>query len=201
MTAFPEVCRAAVFSGVPGSIAVAELPVTPPRGGELLVRVVGCTLCGSDLHSFHGRRGVPTPTVLGHEIVGRIVEFGPDSPRVDLGGAPLNVGDRIVWAVVADCGECFYCRRGLPQKCERSVKYGHEAFRPGRELLGGLADYCLLVAGRGSYGCPTSCRWPRLAPSGALRPPSWRPRGRRGCCTRRFRRSFASSCKGQACWG
>lgn len=138
---------AAVYSGNPGQIGLQHLDTPLPRGGEILVRIESCTLCGSDLHSFEGRRKVPTPTILGHEIVGRIETFGPDAVRRDAAGHPLETGTRIVWGVVASCGSCFYCQRDLPQKCLVSVKYGHEAFRSGYELLGGLAEHCLLVPG------------------------------------------------------
>ena len=73
---------AAVFSGTPGQIELQHLATPCPRGGEILVRIESCTLCGSDLHSFEGRRKVPTPTILGHEIVGRIETFGPDAVRI-----------------------------------------------------------------------------------------------------------------------
>lgn len=139
--------RAAIFDGTPGLLRLETLPVPQPAGGDVLVRVVGCTLCGSDLHSLHGRRRVAVPTVLGHEIVGVIEAFGAEASRHDVGGASLDVGDRVTWAVVAACGTCLFCRRGLPQKCVHGVKYGHEPLRPGRELLGGLAEHCLLVAG------------------------------------------------------
>src|SRR5581483_7521681 len=105
-----------------------------------LVRVTGCTLCGSDLHSYAGRRSVAVPTVLGHEILGRIDAFGPSTPRRDFLGQSLAEGDRVTWAIVANCGDCFYCLRGLPAKCQHSVKFGHELLRPGRELTGGLAE-------------------------------------------------------------
>jgi alcohol dehydrogenase len=137
------------------------------KPGETLVRVLGCTLCGSDLHSYQGHRQVPVPTVLGHEIVGEIVAFGEDSRQVDLAGKDLAIGDRVTWAIVASCGGCFYCQRDLPQKCLQSVKYGHEAFRAGRQLLGGLAEQCLLVRGTAivrlpdamtlEVACPASC--------------------------------------------
>lgn len=139
--------RAAVFEGTPGQIELREYPVSPPRPGEILVRVLGCTLCGSDLHSFHGRRSVAVPTVLGHEIVGEIVDVDANMQPRDLAGRSLAVGDRVTWAIVAHCGSCFFCERGLPQKCLHAVKYGHEAIHPGREFLGGLAEFCTLVSG------------------------------------------------------
>lgn len=166
---------AAVFEGVPGRLSLRRLPLPNPGPGETLVRVLGCTLCGSDLHSLSGRRTVPTPTVLGHEIVGEVMAIGdPDgeSPS-QVGESPLQVGERITWAIVAHCGRCSYCRRGLPQKCLRGVKYGHEAFRPGRELLGGLAECCLLVPGTTivrlpeslplEVACPASCATATIA--------------------------------------
>jgi alcohol dehydrogenase len=158
---------AAVFRGVGRPFDLVTWPLPRPRGTEVLVEVIACTLCGSDLHSIHGRRSVPIPTVLGHEILGRIVAFGPEAPRVDAADRPLGVGDRVTWAIVASCGACFYCRNDLPQKCEHAFKYGHEPLRPGRELSGGLADHCLLAPGTAIFrvpvelpdavACPSSC--------------------------------------------
>lgn len=157
---------AAVFQRA-GEIEFRTLQTPEPAGAEVLVRVIGCTLCASDLHSFEGRRQVPMPTILGHEIVGEIVAFGPDAQRLDLVGSRLNVGDRVSWAVVANCDECYFCIRGLPQKCLHSIKYGHQPMRPGAELLGGLAQHCLLVRGTKimrwsedvplAVACPASC--------------------------------------------
>lgn len=115
--------------------------------GEVLVEVLCCTLCGGDLHACTGRRPTPLPTVLGHEIVGRVSELGPGLPMLDGFGRPLREGQRVTWALSTSCGRCSLCRRGLPQKCERLVKYGHEPLREGHELLGGLADSCQLVEG------------------------------------------------------
>lgn len=138
---------AAVFLGPGRGFGAARLAVPSPADREILVRVLGCTICGSDVHSACGRRPAPAPSILGHEAVGRVERFGPAAPRTDLGGHTLAVGDRVVWGVVAACDRCDMCRRGLPQKCERAFKYGHEPLRPGREWSGGLAEYCLLVEG------------------------------------------------------
>ena len=157
---------AAVFQGTAGQIELRHLPTPVPRGGEILVRVESCTLCGSDLHSFEGRRKVPVPTILGHEIVGRIEAFGPEANRTDAAGISLETGSRVVWGLVAACGECFYCQRDLTQKCLRSVKYGHEAFRTGYELLGGLAEHCLLMPGTAIVKVPESLSLNTISPSG-----------------------------------
>jgi putative phosphonate catabolism associated alcohol dehydrogenase len=162
----PRMARAMVFHGAGRPLELREFAVSDPVGTEILVRVTGCTLCGSDLHTYEGRRTVPTPSILGHEILGRIEAFGLDAPRVDAGGQPLHTGDRVTWSVIAHCGGCFYCRRELPQKCEKMVKYGHEPLRSG-ELTGGLADFCRLAPGStvlrlpdaldDSIACPANC--------------------------------------------
>lgn len=156
---------AAVFCGDAGHIELRQIPTPVPDGGEILVRVESCTLCGSDLHSIEGRRKVPVPTILGHEIVGRIESFGPNATQVDAAGKSLSVGSRVVWGLVAACGDCFYCLRDLPQKCSHSVKYGHEAFRSGYELLGGLAEHCLLMPGTAIVRVPTVLSLNTISPA------------------------------------
>jgi putative phosphonate catabolism associated alcohol dehydrogenase len=163
----PKTTSAAVFSGPGQPIELRAIPVPDPIGTEVLVQVIASTLCGSDLHSIRGARAVPLPTILGHEILGKIVEFGPEAARNDQAGHPLQVGDRVTWAVVANCGDCFYCQRSLPQKCQRQIKYGHEPLRPGGELTGGLAGHCLLAPGTAIFkvpetltdatACPANC--------------------------------------------
>ncbi len=143
----PVRSKALVYSGQSGRLELMELVIPLLSAGQALVRVDGCTLCGSDLHSLHGRRQVPLPSILGHEIVGTIVEMSDRFPRSDLQNESLHVGDQVTWAIVANCGHCFYCRRGLEQKCENACKYGHMGFDSGHVLSGGLAEYCVLASG------------------------------------------------------
>lgn len=170
----PNPTRAAVFSAPGQPLELRRFDTPTPAVGETLVRVTHATICGSDLHSFSGRRQVATPTILGHEIVGRIEALG-SSDIVDLRGQPLGEGDRVVWSVVASCGQCFFCQRDLPQKCQRAVKYGHEALVVGGELRGGLAERCLLARGTSiarvpdalsdEIACPASCATASVAAS------------------------------------
>ena len=158
---------AAVYRGEPNRVDLEALALPVPEPGELLVRNIGCTICGSDLHTYSGRRTTPVPTILGHEIVGEVIAFGEDAPREDLAGAPIRLGDRVTWAIVASCGTCPRCTKGLPQKCTNGVKYGHIACAPGRELFGGYAEHCLLARGTAvmripdamplEVACPANC--------------------------------------------
>jgi alcohol dehydrogenase len=131
-----------------------HLPALAP--GELLVRVACSTLCGSDLHTYQGRRETPCPTILGHEILGRVAALPPGDPPRDLAGRVLALGDRVTWSIAASCGACFYCTRKIPQKCERLFKYGHERATESHPLSGGLADYCHLARGTAVLHVPES---------------------------------------------
>jgi alcohol dehydrogenase len=162
-----RVWRSAVFHGpdIPFELKTVELG--EPRASEILVRVRCCTICGSDLHTFTGRRSTPTPTILGHEIVGEIEAFGPEASRVDLRGEHIRVGSRITWTIAASCGTCFCCRRSFPQKCDHLFKYGHERITPQNPLNGGLAEAVILPHGTGivalpkelpdEVACPANC--------------------------------------------
>lgn len=136
---------AAVFHGPGNALELRSFTLPNLSAGEGLVEVDCCTLCGSDLHSIQGKRTVETPTILGHEILGRLVEATEGLCDVD--GLPLVVGDRISWSIAASCQRCFFCKRGLPQKCERLFKYGHQMVDGPHPLSGGLATHCHLAAG------------------------------------------------------
>ncbi len=172
---------AAVFHkpGSPLTLETYELPRLRP--GEFLVRITCATLCGSDVHTFLGRRSTPLPTVLGHEIMGFVEAIGPprghscgaDQTACDYFGQRLEIGDRITWSIAASCGDCFFCQHNIPQKCVRLFKYGHERIAPDHPLSGGLAEYCHLAAGTAILrlpdtlpdvvACPANCATASIA--------------------------------------
>mgnify|MGYP002621665990 FL=1 len=162
-----DMARAAVFVGPGKPLLMQQFTLPQLAPGEALVRVNCATLCGSDLHTYLGRRETPCPTILGHEILGRVAALPAGETLVDLAGRRLDVGDRITWSIAANCGTCFYCERGIPQKCRRLFKYGHEAITDAHPLSGGLADYCHLARGTAvlrvpdglpdEVACPANC--------------------------------------------
>jgi alcohol dehydrogenase len=111
---------ARVFDGPGRPLRLVLFPRPALGPGEALVRVRLCTLCGSDLHTFFGRRTEPTPAVLGHEMVGEVEELGPGEALVDLDGESLRIGDRVVWSVAISCGRCFFCAYELRRSARRS---------------------------------------------------------------------------------
>jgi putative phosphonate catabolism associated alcohol dehydrogenase len=146
--------RAVLFHGPRQPLEMARFPIPKLCSSEILARVIRCHLCGSDLHTHAGRRTAETPTVLGHEIVGRIEAFGPEAPRHDFRGAALEAGTRISWSVTAGCDACFYCTDGLPQKCTGLFKYGHQKYRATYPFAGGLADVVTLAVGTAIFRVP-----------------------------------------------
>jgi putative phosphonate catabolism associated alcohol dehydrogenase len=135
--------QAMLFDGAGQPLRSVTYPKPVLCEGEALVRVRLCTLCGSDLHTFFGRRTEPTPAILGHEIIGTLEELGPNTHLESIDGESLQLGDRITWSVAAACGSCYFCTRNLPQKCEKLRKYGHIR----EQLHGGLATHCHLLKG------------------------------------------------------
>lgn len=114
------------------------------KSGEILVRNAYTTICRSDLYTFQGKRKEKNPTILGHEIVGHIVAFGPDAVSTDLRGKTLEIGDRITWGIYASNPDSAFAKKGIPQKGEDLFKYGHEQITEQSTLHGGLAEYIIL---------------------------------------------------------
>ena len=80
---------------------------------DVILQVTLSSICTSDLHIIHGQ--VPRANnniVLGHEYVGKVVEVGSDVKT-------LKVGDRVSANCETFCGECFFCKRGFINNCEK----------------------------------------------------------------------------------
>jgi len=148
-------CLAAVFHGVDHPLHLESFPIPTPASGEAVVEIECCTICGSDLHTITGKRIEPTPSILGHEILGIVQSIGSTN-LVDVNGETLNVGDRVTWSTCISCGACERCLSGLPQKCHHIAKYGHDVAEGRAALSGGLAEYILLRPGTSIVKVPQS---------------------------------------------
>lgn len=144
-TNIPSVSRAAVLTGLK-KIEVKEYPIPEIGDDELLVKVEGCGVCGTDVHEYKGDPFGLIPVVLGHEGTGEIVKIGKKVKK-DSSGKPVSLGDRIVTCVMP-CGECDVCLNH-PDKtnlCETSKIYG---LIPDDEyhLNGWFGDYLVIRKG------------------------------------------------------
>lgn len=138
-----------------------RLPIL--QAGEVLVKITYTTICTSDLHTFYGRRSAHCPSILGHEIIGRIIDTGPGGVS-DYHGQPLAVGDPVTWSVYAHDHLGLMARKGYPQKSEGLFKYGHEALSEHGSLSGGFATHCHLRAGTDIFKLPPSLKPKEAAP-------------------------------------
>ena len=140
-------------------VAVPGVRLAP---GDALIAVELATICGSDLHTVRGKRPAPSPLVLGHELVGTVVEAGRGAKTT--AGKRLEAGDRVIFSQTVACGRCVRCRRGLPQQCLVAQRYGHERMRRGWELSGGFATHVHVLAGTAIVAVPASVPAAALAP-------------------------------------
>src|SRR5574342_272292 len=104
--------RAMLFEKVGQPLRAADVSVSRPGAGQLLIRIGACAVCRTDLHVVDGELTQPKlPLVPGHEIVGTVQERGRGAER-------FGFGDRvgIPW-LGWTCGECAYCRAEQENLC------------------------------------------------------------------------------------
>jgi len=132
--------RAAVITAPRQPIEIWDIPIPALEPGALLVRVEISTLCGTDVHRWHGDLGAgPGPFVTGHEPCGVVEQMNGE--RTDILGAPVRLGDRVVWSYVS-CGHCYWCAVALqPCVCPYRMSWGHNPVDQFPHLLGSCAEY------------------------------------------------------------
>ena len=123
----------------PGELVLEDVPDPVCPAGGALVKVEACAICGTDVKMLeHGHKDLIYPRILGHEIVGRIVE-------IDASVNGLAEGDRVqVWPGIS-CGQCRPCQRGNDNQCESQGILGFN-------VDGGYADYVALPEGNVRHG-------------------------------------------------
>ena len=110
--------RAVTFQA-PMEVRVDERPEPELESrDDAIVAIEASGICGSDLHIYHGRVKMEPGFTIGHEFVGRVVDAGDAVTRV-------AVGDRVCGCFHTACGTCFFCMRGVYQKCDRVRVFGH----------------------------------------------------------------------------
>lgn len=107
----------AVVISAPGEVEVTTVPDPTPGPRDVVVSVAGCGICGTDLHILEGEFAPTLPVVPGHEFAGEIVAVGSDVTE-------LSVGDQVAVDPSLHCHECYYCRRGRGNLCERWAAIG-----------------------------------------------------------------------------
>ncbi|KAM0245156.1 hypothetical protein ACHAQJ_010637 [Trichoderma viride] len=132
-SSLPKTFKAVVLTEANSAFTLQDVPLKHPSAGQVLVKVLACGVCWSDMEVAYGHLGNVFPRIPGHEIVGDIVELGAEVKE-------LTVGQRVggPWHGGHD-GVCRECQRGEFQYCK------NEAIN-GVSRDGGYAEYVLLQA-------------------------------------------------------
>lgn len=101
------------------------------QANDVKVKIKRVGICGSDMHIYHGTNPLATyPRIVGHEVVGEVVEVGEDVKSV-------AAGDHVVIEPISYCGECYACKSGRPNVCKDVSVFGvHED--------GGMREFAVL---------------------------------------------------------
>ncbi len=125
--------RAMVLEQPRGPLVLRERPLPEPGTGQVLVQVLACGVCRTDLHLLDAELpDIPYPVVPGHQIVGRVLRCAA--------GVELAPGTRIGIPWLGwTCGRCEYCVRGAENLCDGARFTGYQ-------LDGGYASHCIADA-------------------------------------------------------
>lgn len=102
----------------PGKVEYRDREIAEPGPGQVLIKTRAVSICGSDVHTFHGKHPfAPLPAALGHELAGEVVEIGP-------GVDTVQPGERVVLEPVIICRRCDFCVRGDYHLCT-NISFHH----------------------------------------------------------------------------
>jgi propanol-preferring alcohol dehydrogenase len=111
-----------------------QVPEPTPGDGQVLVQVLTCGVCHTEMDEIEGRTSPPNlPVIPGHQVIGRVVETGPNVTNVKTG---QRVG--VAW-INSACGHCEYCLSGQENLC-------NDFQATGRDVDGGYAEYMTVRA-------------------------------------------------------
>lgn len=126
--------KAMVMTALGKPLELQEVPKPTPAAHQLLIKVLACGVCRTDLHVFDGELDKPKlPLIMGHQIVGIVEKIGENVKG-------FGIGDRVgvPWLGGA-CGTCEYCKAGRENLCDAAVYTGYQ-------MDGGYAEYCVADA-------------------------------------------------------
>ena len=144
----PKTGKVAMLTGAK-KIEVKEFAIPALQDDDILVKVEGCGVCGTDVHEWKADPFGIIPVTLGHEGTGEIVYLGKNV-KFDTSGKPMKVGDKLVTSVIS-CGECHVCRNhpANTNLCDKQGVFGLIPHSDANPFTGWFAEY-LLIRGKGS---------------------------------------------------
>lgn len=123
--------KAMLLDSANRSLRLAELPIPAPKENEVLLKVHACGICRTDIHVIDGELLNPKyPLILGHEIVGVVVDKGENVDKFTIG---QRLG--VPW-LGHTCGHCIYCTNKHENLCDNALFTGYT-------IDGGYAEYAV----------------------------------------------------------
>lgn len=146
----PKTAKVAMLTA-PKKIEVKEFPIPALEDDDILVKVEGCGVCGTDVHEWKGDPFGLIPVVLGHEGTGEIIALGKNV-TCDTAGNPIKIGDKIVTSVIS-CGECQICRNhpAVTNLCDKQGVFGLIGHNDAQPLNGWFSTHLLIRAKGATY--------------------------------------------------
>jgi len=131
--------KAWVFRGPGQDLVQEQRPEPAPGNHDVVVRVLACGVCRTDLHVRDGELpDIPYPIVPGHQVVGDVVAAGREST--------LAIGARVGVAWLGwTCGECAYCARGQENLCDNARFHGYHVDGGYAEYMRADARFCFVL--------------------------------------------------------
>lgn len=140
----PKTAKVSMLTA-PRKMEIKEFPIpTELQDDDILVRVEGAGICGTDVHEWKGDPFGLIPVVLGHEGTGEVIALGKNVKK-DTAGNPIKVGDKIVTSVIS-CGDCYICRMhpGNTNLCDKQGVFGLIGHKEEQPLNGWFATHMLI---------------------------------------------------------
>ena len=130
-----ETMLAVVKEKKASGVTLKNIPIPKPQAGELLVKVKLASICGTDINIYDwtpwAKSHINPPIIIGHEIVGEVLEINGDNPE------GIKIGDLVSSETHIFCGKCYQCKIGNKHICENMQLFGI-----GRN--GGFAQYATI---------------------------------------------------------
>ncbi len=146
----PKTAKVAMLTA-PKKIEVKEYPIPALEDDDILIKVEGCGVCGTDVHEWKGDPFGLIPVVLGHEGTGEVIALGKNV-KCDTAGNPIKIGDKLVTSVIS-CGECHICRMhpANTNLCDKQGVFGLIGHNDAQPLNGWFASHLLIRAKGATY--------------------------------------------------
>ncbi|MGN8068871.1 zinc-dependent alcohol dehydrogenase family protein [Mucilaginibacter sp. 22184] len=130
----PGYMRAMIFEKAGQPLTLKQVPVPKPADGQVLLKILACGICRTDLHILDGELDQPKlPLIPGHEIIAAVAGWGKDVKE-----QALNSLVGVPWLGYT-CGNCRYCKQGRENLCDHALFTGYT-------IDGGYAEYAVADA-------------------------------------------------------